>query len=184
MRIMKIKRVIALVALLSGVGLVGIGRADDSPSNESVAFAKKTSDLMLNELLAALFQEFNETTPDNVEHGKQAISLIFNDKNKDMRLVGVLNPLKSNDVPQDSFESTALTSPWSAPKVVLGGAVGADAVLHPGRDFALAEREVGADAHHAADEADDKDRGVIGVEWGHEVRLGERRRGGPLGLCS
>src|SRR5215475_15965779 len=109
MRIMKIKRVIALVALLSGVGLVGIGRADDSPSNESVAFAKKTSDLMLNELLAALFQEFNETTEDNVEHGKQAISLIFNDSNRDIRLIGTFDPLGGgNNRPSGSFERTAL----------------------------------------------------------------------------
>ena len=28
-------------------------------------------------LVAALFQEFNETLPDNVAHGKQAISLIY-----------------------------------------------------------------------------------------------------------
>src|SRR5215471_4071415 len=111
MRIMKIKRVIALVALLSLTGLVGIGRADDSPSDESVAFAKKTSDLLLNEVVAALFQEFNETTPDNVEHGKQAISLIFNDLNRDMRLVGTFRPLlgKDNDRPSDSFESRALS---------------------------------------------------------------------------
>src|SRR5215475_11476844 len=110
MRIMKIKRLIALVALLSLTGLVGIGRADDSPSNESVAFAKKTSDLMLNELLAALFQEFDETTPDNVEHGKQAISLIFNDVNRDMRLIGAFGPLLggANDRPADGFERTAL----------------------------------------------------------------------------
>src|SRR5215468_7474789 len=110
MRIMKIKRVIALVALLSLTGLVGIGRADDSPSDESVAFAKKTSDLLLNELLAALFQEFNETTPENVEHGKQAISLIFNDLNRDIRLVGTFAPLLggNNDRPSGSFERTAL----------------------------------------------------------------------------
>ena len=110
MRIMKIKRVIALVALLSLTGLVGIGRADDSPSDESVAFAKKTSDLMLNELLAALFQEFNETTPDNVEHGKQAISLIFNDSNRDMRLIGIFPPLQGgiNGLPSDFFEQKSL----------------------------------------------------------------------------
>src|SRR5262249_19073588 len=94
MRIMKIKRVIALAVLLSVAGLTGLGYTYDSPSNEEVAFAQKTSDLMLNELLAALFQEFNETTPDNVEHGKQAISLIFNDANRDMRLIGIFPPLQ------------------------------------------------------------------------------------------
>ena len=63
---------------------------------------------MLNTLFAALGQEFAETTPENVEQGKKSISLIFNDKNKDMRLVGVLQPLRKSDLPQDSFEAAAL----------------------------------------------------------------------------
>jgi hypothetical protein len=63
---------------------------------------------MLATLFAALVQEFDETTPDNVEEGKKSISLIFNDRNEDMRLVGTLQPLRANDVPQDSFETTAL----------------------------------------------------------------------------
>jgi hypothetical protein len=109
MRILKIKRVVALIALLSVTGLVGFGYANHHPSDEAVAFAQKTSDLMLNELLAALFQEFNETTPDNVEHGKQAISLIFNDANRDMRLIGTTGPLLggANGFPSDPFEQKA-----------------------------------------------------------------------------
>jgi len=110
MRIMKIKRVIAIVTLLVAVGLTGAGYANDPPSSESIAFAQRTSDLMLNELLAALFQEFNETTPNNVEEGKQAISLIFNDSNRDMRLIGVFPPLQGgiNDLPSDLFERKSL----------------------------------------------------------------------------
>ena len=110
MRYIKIKRVIALVALLSVAGVAGFGRVDNSPSNEAIAFAQRTSDLMLNELLAALFKEFNETTPDNVEEGKQAISLIFNDSNRDMRLIGLFPPLQGglNDLPSDSFERRSL----------------------------------------------------------------------------
>lgn len=110
MHIMKIKRAVALVALLTAVGLTGLGYTNQQPSTEAVAFAKTTSDLMLNELKAALFQEFNETTPENVEHGKQAISLIFNDANRDMRLIGVFPPLLGgyNDLPSDSFEQRAL----------------------------------------------------------------------------
>jgi hypothetical protein len=60
---------------------------------EQVAFAKQVSDLMLNEILAALFTEFDETTPQNVAHGTQAISLIFNDLNRNMRLIGRFAPL-------------------------------------------------------------------------------------------
>lgn len=85
-------------------------RGDSAPTPADVAFAKTVSDLMVNELVAALFQEFNETTPDNVEHGKQAISLIFNDLNRDMRLIGTFRPLLggNNDRPSGSFENQAL----------------------------------------------------------------------------
>ena len=110
MRYMKVKRIIGLIVLLAVAAIAGFGRTDNSPSNEDVAFAQRTSDLLLNELLAALFQEFNETTPDNVEEGKQAISLIFNNANRDMRLVGVFPPLLGgiNDLPSDSFERRSL----------------------------------------------------------------------------
>jgi len=110
MRYMKIKRVIGLGVLLTVVGVVGFGRTDNSPSNEEVAFAERTTNLLQNELLAALFTEFNETTADNVEEGKQAISLIFNDSNRDMRLIGIFPPLQGglNDLPSDSFERRSL----------------------------------------------------------------------------
>src|SRR5438045_7765524 len=106
MRYMKMKCVIGLVFLLAFVGLSAFGTADDSPTNEEITFAQQASDLMHNELVAALFQEFNETTPDNVEEGKQAISLIFNDSNRDMRLIGIFPKLQGglNDLPSDSFE--------------------------------------------------------------------------------
>jgi hypothetical protein len=85
-------------------------RENERPSGTEIAFAQTVSDLMVNELVAALFQEFNETTADNVEHGKQAISLIFNDVNRDMRLIGTFGPLLGgeNDRPADRFETTAL----------------------------------------------------------------------------
>jgi len=110
MRHMKMKRVIGLVVLLTVGGVVGFGRTDNSPSNEEVAFAERTTNLLQNELLAALFQEFNETTANNVEEGKQAISLIFNNSNRDMRLIGIFPPLQGglNDLPSDSFERRSL----------------------------------------------------------------------------
>jgi len=102
-----------IAAVLFALALTGANvptAADDPPSDEPVAFAQRVSDLMLNELLAALFQEFNETTPVNVEEGKQAISLIFNDANRDMRLIGTFAPLLggNNDLPSDAFERRAL----------------------------------------------------------------------------
>ena len=106
-----VKRAFAAVIVgcfAAGLSFTVIARADDPPDPQQVQFAQRTSDLMLATLFAALLQEFAETTPANVEEGKQSISLIFNDRNEDMRLVGELQPLRDNDVPQDSFEVTAL----------------------------------------------------------------------------
>jgi hypothetical protein len=111
MRYMRMKRVVGLLVLLTVVGVAGFGRTDSPPSNEEKEFARKTNELLHNELIAALFQEFNETTPENVEQGKQAISLIFNNSNRDMRLIGTFAPLLggTNDLPSDSFERRSLT---------------------------------------------------------------------------
>lgn len=108
MIVARLKRASAPVLL--GVLLVSTAavRADVPPTTAQVEFAQRTSNLMLATLFAALLQEFAETTPANVEEGKQSISLIFNDRNDDMRLVGTFDPLRDNDVPQDPFESTAL----------------------------------------------------------------------------
>jgi hypothetical protein len=99
---------IFVLMLVTGFGLAAIADASDiPPTTEQVAFAEQTNNLMLNTLFAALTQEFDETTPDNVEQGKQSISLIFNDHNNDMRLVGTLDPLRENDRPRDNFERKA-----------------------------------------------------------------------------
>lgn len=99
---------ILVVGLITGLGLSASAHdADHPPSNEQVAFAQRTSDLMLATLFAALTQEFNETTLDNVAEGTHSISLVFNDRNEDMRLVGTLSPLRANDRPQDAFERKA-----------------------------------------------------------------------------
>ena len=103
---------VLVAACLATIGLrVSAAHENDHPSAGQIAFAQQVSDLMLNELVAALFQEFDETTPANVEHGKQAISLIFNDVNRDMRLIGTFGPLLGgrNDRPDDGFERTALS---------------------------------------------------------------------------
>ena len=110
MRYMKVKRAVALIVLLAVVGVVGFGRADNPPSNAEKEFAEQTGELLLNEVFAALLQEFGETTPENVEQGKQAISLIFHDSNRDIRLIGVFPPLLGglNNIPSDSFERKSL----------------------------------------------------------------------------
>ena len=103
---------VLIAGVLAAVGLTGVAYAhdDDPPSGAQVAFAKDVSALLGNEVVSALFTEFNETTPQNVQHGKQAISLIFNDANRDIRLIGTFGPLQggSNNRPNDRFETTAL----------------------------------------------------------------------------
>ncbi len=99
---------IFVLVFVIGVGFTTIARGYDyPPPTGQVEFAEETSDLMLNTLFAALTQEFDETTVDNVEQGKHSISLIFNDQNKDMRLVGTVGPLQQNDRPYDNFERQA-----------------------------------------------------------------------------
>jgi len=101
---------VVFVGLITVLAVVPIASADRRPSDDQIAFAGRVSDLMLNELVAALFQEFDETTPDNVAEGKQAISLIFNDGNRNMRLIGTFAPPQggNNDPPSDRFERQAL----------------------------------------------------------------------------
>jgi hypothetical protein len=102
---------IAVTALVATLGGAVIVRASNNkpPTDGEVAFAQQVSDLLLAELVAALFQEFDETTPQNVEHGKQAISLIFNDLNRDIRLVGTFRPLGGDNArPDGAFERHAL----------------------------------------------------------------------------
>jgi hypothetical protein len=128
---MKLTRVIAVIAVVAAAGIAVFGgpgsatlsagtpsfepdsitgRDDSPPSSEDVEFAKATSDLLHNELVAALFKEFDETTVNNAENGKQAISQIFNNSNRDIRLIGVFSPVLGgiNDLPSDSFERRSL----------------------------------------------------------------------------
>jgi hypothetical protein len=108
MRFFNTRRAVA-VAVLSGA-ILGVAHAASNtpPSEAQVAFAQRTSDLMTNTVVAALLQEINETTPENVSEGNLSIGLIFNDRNEDMRLVGTMDPLSENDRPQDAFENEAL----------------------------------------------------------------------------
>ena len=100
---------IAVASLIAGLGVVAIGHADSQrPTQASIDYAKGVAQLLENEMLAALLQEFNETTAANAAQGKVAIGLIFNDANPAIRLIGNLSPLDPGNVPRDSFEKTAL----------------------------------------------------------------------------
>jgi hypothetical protein len=110
-RITRIKRAVVLVFLMAAVALVAFGRVNNDPPTEAEKeTAVQTANLLQKEVFAALLQEFGETTPENVEQGKQAISLVFNDANRDVRLIGSFNPLLggNNNIPSDEFEQQSL----------------------------------------------------------------------------
>jgi len=111
MRDTKIKRAAALVILIAAAGLVALaGVSNDPPTEQEKEVAVDTANLLQKEVFAALLQEFGETTPENVEQGKQAISLIFHDANRDIRLIGSFGPLLggNNNLPSDEFEEQSL----------------------------------------------------------------------------
>jgi hypothetical protein len=98
--------IIAAIVVFSAYNLAV---ADSPPTQPEIDFATETANLLQAELFAALLKEFAETTPENVEHGKLAISLIFADDNSAFRLVGEIAPLRDNDKPKDNFEKESLT---------------------------------------------------------------------------
>jgi hypothetical protein len=111
MRDTKIKRAVALVILIAVAGLVAFGSVNnDPPTDAQKETAVQTADLLQAEVFAALLKEFGETKPENVEQGKQAISLIFHDANRDIRLIGNAQPLLggNNNIPSDPFEQESL----------------------------------------------------------------------------
>lgn len=109
---MKLRKLIVYATLAVGLGTLTAAHAGNHkpPSAAEIAFAEESADLMTNTVIAALLQEIDETTPDNVAQGSLSISLVFNDKNHDMRLVGTIDPLSGNDYPEDDFEEDALES--------------------------------------------------------------------------
>lgn len=129
---MKHKRLTRIVdvAVVVGMCAFGVGaeahRRDCTPTAAAIEFARETSDLMTNTVVAALLQEISETTPANVTKGNLSIGLIFNDHNRDMRLVGTLQPLSHNDYPADGFEHDALAAAMAGLPHTLVERIGGD----------------------------------------------------------
>ena len=80
------------------------------PSAADEAFASAVADAMIDRLVALLFREFAVTTAENAPVGTAAISNIFDNANKSMRLVGDVDPLQRSNLPQDDFERDALAA--------------------------------------------------------------------------
>jgi hypothetical protein len=116
---MRLKKLI-IQAVLASVLVIGFGLTamtggqaysyNKPPlTDPTVVFAKDTTDILQSRLFAALGQEFSQTTAATAAKGSAAISLIFNDKNHNMRLVGTVGPLRETDYPEDSFEETVVS---------------------------------------------------------------------------
>ena len=106
---MKITSVgIAVASLIVGMAAIPFARGDQRPTQTQIDFAKGTAQLLQNEMIAALLKEFDETTTANAEQGKIAISLIFDNQNPAIRLIGTMSPLDPANAPRDKFETTAL----------------------------------------------------------------------------
>jgi hypothetical protein len=121
---MRLKKLI-IQAVLASVVVIGFGLTAMTGGQASsyapppltapaVAFAKDTTDILQKRLFAALGQEFSETTAGTASKGSAAISLIFNDNNHNMRLVGTVGPLRRTDYPEDGFERTVVTAAVNA----------------------------------------------------------------------
>jgi hypothetical protein len=115
---MRLKKLIIQAVLASvlviGFGLTAMTGGQASSYNKpaltdaSVKYAKATTEILQSRLIAALGQEFGSTTRETAANATDAISLIFNDKNHNMRLVGTVGPLRENDYPEDQFEQKAV----------------------------------------------------------------------------
>lgn len=80
------------------------------PSAADQAFANDVADAMVDRIVTLLFREFAVTTPANAAVGTAAISNIFDNDNKSMRLVGDVDPLQNSNRPKDDFERDALAA--------------------------------------------------------------------------
>src|SRR5262245_66148552 len=104
------KRSIALVLALtawmaSTAALIAQGRP--TPSPQAVADSEAVAATHRSRTLAALFEEFRTTTPNNARINSRAISNLFFDGNPLMRLVtsGDFTPIQQSANPITQFEA-------------------------------------------------------------------------------
>jgi hypothetical protein len=105
------------VSVVFAVSLMGCMEMESTSTTEQAAtdpaaeqFASDVADAMVDRLVTLLFREFEVTTAANAPIGTEAISNIFFDANFTMRLVGDVQPLQTNNLPQDRFERDALAA--------------------------------------------------------------------------
>ena len=101
------------LAVLIGTAGLAVLKADanSSPTQVEVDRAAGTSMVLINSLVAGLVNLVLATSNSgsSIAQGSQALSIIYDDRNENMRLVGQSEPLSENSRPMDSFEVTALS---------------------------------------------------------------------------
>ena len=110
------RRVAALVVVLVAgvVGSAGVAALPEwnQPSAAAVADSQAVAATHRSRTLAALFEEFRTTTPQNAATNSRAISNLFFDGNPMMRLVtsGYFTPIQQTAKPLTKFETDAIAS--------------------------------------------------------------------------
>ena len=113
------RRMAALVVLMACVaGTAHLAARPDSqpephqPSAAAIADSQAVAATHRSRTLAALFEEFRTTTPQNARINSRAISNLFFDGNPLMRLVssGDFAPIQASSNPTTKFEADAIAS--------------------------------------------------------------------------
>jgi hypothetical protein len=99
----------SVVAAASGIAA---GQKVERPSPEAIADSQAVAATHRSRTLAALFDEFRTTTPENARINSRAISNLFFDANPLMRLVssGDFVPIQASANPITKFEADAIAS--------------------------------------------------------------------------
>lgn len=110
-------RRIGLLFVLTGcvAGLapgIAAGERNGRPSAAAIADSQAVAATHRSRTLAALFEEFRTTTPENARINSRAISNLFFDGNPLMRLVssGDFAPIQGTSRPISKFEADAIAS--------------------------------------------------------------------------
>lgn len=109
----RIALVLALTGfIVSAAAQIAAGQGGGTPSPGAVADSQAVAATHRSRTLAALFEEFRTTTPQNARINSRAISNLFFDGNPLMRLVssGDFRPIQSSANPITRFEADAIAS--------------------------------------------------------------------------
>ena len=109
----RIALVLALTAwIVSTAAHMAAQQGPPAPSAAAVADSEAVAATHRSRTLAALFEEFRTTTPENARINSRAISNLFSDGNSLMRLVssGDFSPIQQSANPISRFEADAIAS--------------------------------------------------------------------------